>query len=121
MARNKSRNGSSERTAYVFHLYISGVSPRSKRALANVKEICEERLKGRYDLKVIDIFQSSVPLEPDGIVAAPTLIRKNPLPVRRFIGEDLADKDKLLSGLAIDDAAKRNDGRASTKFDDRNR
>ena len=105
MARNKSRNGSSERTAYVFHLYISGASPRSKRALANIKEICEEHLKGRYDLQVIDIFQSSAPLGRDRIVAAPTLIRKNPLPVRRFIGADLADKDKLLSGLAIDAAA----------------
>ena len=105
MARSKSSKGSPETTAYVFHLYISGVSPRSKRALANVKEICEEHLKGRYELKVIDIFQSPAPLGRDGIVAAPTLIRKNPLPVRRFIGEDLADKDKLLSGLAIDDAA----------------
>jgi circadian clock protein KaiB len=105
MARNKSRNGSSERTAYVFHLYISGVSPRSKRALANVKEICEEHLKGRYDLQVIDIFQSPAPLGRDRIVAAPTLIRQNPLPVRRFIGADLADKDKLLSGLGIDAAA----------------
>jgi circadian clock protein KaiB len=105
MARNKSRNGSSERTAYVFHLYISGASPRSNRALANVKEICEERLKGRYDLKVIDIFQSSVPLEPDGIVAAPTLIKRNPLPIQRFIGDQLSDKEKLLSGLALSDAA----------------
>src|ERR1700730_1610305 len=105
MARSKSSTGSPERTAYVFHLHISGVSPRSKRALANIKEICEEHLKGRYELKVIDIFQSPAPLGRDGIVAAPTLIRKNPLPVRQFIGEDLADKDKLLSGLAIDAAA----------------
>lgn len=105
MAQNRSRNGSPERTAYVFHLYISGASPRSKRALANVKEICEEHLKGRYDLKVIDIFQSPAQLEGDHIVAAPTLIRKKPLPVRRFIGDNLFDKDKLFSGLAISDAA----------------
>jgi circadian clock protein KaiB len=105
MAQNKSSNGSPKRIPYVFHLYISGASPRSKRALANVKEICEEHLKGRYELKVIDIFQSAAPLDRDRIVAAPTLIRKNPLPVRRFIGEDLSDKDKLVSGLAISDAA----------------
>jgi circadian clock protein KaiB len=105
MAQNKSRNGSLERTAYVFLLYISGASPRSKRALANIKEICEEHLKGKYDLKVIDIFQSSAPLEPDGIVAAPTLIKRNPLPIQRFIGDKLSDKEKLLSGLAISDAA----------------
>jgi circadian clock protein KaiB len=102
MAQN---NGSPGRTAYVFHLYISGASPRSKRALANVKEICEEYLKGRYDLKVIDIFQNPAQLEGDHIVAAPTLIRKKPLPVRRFIGANLFDKDKLFSGLAISDAA----------------
>ena len=62
VAENKSRNGSRERTAYVFHLYISGASPRSKRALANVKEICEKHLKGKYDLKVVDIFQSPAQL-----------------------------------------------------------
>jgi circadian clock protein KaiB len=105
MAKNGSRNGSPGRTAYVFHLYISGASPRSKRALANVKEICEKHLKGRYDLKVIDIFQSPAQLERDHIVAAPTLIRKKPLPVRRFIGDNLFDKDKLFSQLAISDAA----------------
>jgi circadian clock protein KaiB len=105
MAQNRSRNGSPERAEYVLHLYISGASPRSKRALTNVKEICEEHLKGRYDLKVVDIFQSPAQLERDHIVAAPTLIRKKPLPVRRFIGDNLFDKDKLFSGLAINDAA----------------
>lgn len=105
MVQNKSRNGSRERTTHVFHLYISGASPRSKRALANVKEICEKHLKGKYDLKVVDIFQSPAQLEDDHIVAAPTLIRKQPLPIRRFIGANLFDKDKLFSELAITDAA----------------
>jgi len=106
MAQNSSRNGVPERAAeYVLHLYVSGASPRSKRALTNVKEICEEHLKGRYDLRVVDIFQSPAQLEGDHIVAAPTLIRKKPLPVRRFIGDNLFDKDKLFSELAISDAA----------------
>ena len=106
MAQNSSRNGLPERAAqYVLHLYVSGASPRSKRALTNVKEICEEHLKGRYDLRVVDIFQSPAQLEGDHIVAAPTLIRKKPLPVRRVIGDNLFDKDKLFSGLAISDAA----------------
>ena len=105
MVRNNSRNGSPKETAYVFLLYISGASPRSKRALVNIKEICEEHLKGRYDLEVIDIFQSPAQLKRDRIVAAPTLIKKTPLPVRHFIGEDLCDKDKLLSCLGISDAA----------------
>lgn len=106
MAQNSSRNGLPERAAeYVLHLYVSGASSRSKRALINVKEICEEHLKGRYDLKVVDIFQSPAQLEGDHIVAAPTLIRKKPLPVRRVIGDNLFDKDKLFSELAISDAA----------------
>jgi len=106
MAQNSSRNGLPERAAqYVLHLYVSGASPRSKRALTNVKEICEEHLKGRYDLRVVDIFQSPAQLEGDHIVAAPTLIRKKPLPVRRVIGDNLFDKDKLFSELAISDAA----------------
>ena len=105
MAKNKSRNGSPERTVYVFHLYISGASPRSQRALANIKEICEEHLKGRYDLKVIDIFQSPAQIKRDHIVGAPTLIRKSPLPVRRFIGDNLCEKNKLFTGLGISDAA----------------
>jgi circadian clock protein KaiB len=105
MIKIPSRNGSGETAQYILQLYISGASPRSKRALSNVKEICEEHLKGRYDLEVIDIFQSPAQLQRDQIVAAPTLVKKNPLPVRRFIGDDLSDKDKLVSGLAISDAA----------------
>jgi len=90
---------------YNLHLYISGASPRSNRALSNVKEVCEEHFKGRYDLEVVDIFQSPARLERDHIVAAPTLVRISPLPVRRFIGDDLSDKKKLFSGLQISDAA----------------
>jgi circadian clock protein KaiB len=86
---------------YDLRLYISGASPRSNRALSNIKEICEEHFKGRYDLEVVDIFQSPGRLERDHIVAAPTLVRKTPLPVRRFIGDELSDKDKLFSGLEI--------------------
>src|SRR5437870_82761 len=105
MADTPSRNGSGERAQYILHLYISGVSPRSKRALSNVKEICEEHLKGRYDLEVVDIFQSPAQFERDKIVAAPTLVKRSPLPVRRFIGDDLSNKDKLFSCLEISDAA----------------
>ena len=71
MAQNNSRNGSPERVAYVFHLYISGASPRSKRALANIKEICEGHLKGRYDLEVIDIFQSPAQLKRNATASLP--------------------------------------------------
>lgn len=90
---------------YSLHLYICGASPRSNRALSNVKEICEKHFKGRYELEVVDIFQTPARLERDHIVAAPTLVRISPLPVRRFIGDDLSDKSKLFSGLQISDAA----------------
>jgi circadian clock protein KaiB len=99
MAENASRNGS--RVQYTLHLYISGASPRSKRALTNVKEICEEHLKGRYDLEVVDILQTPEDLGRDRIIAAPTLIKTQPLPARRFIGDQLADKEKLFSALKI--------------------
>ena len=66
----------------------------------NIKQICNEHLKGRYDLQVTDIFQSPEQMSKDNIIAAPTLIKKNPLPLRRFIG-DLSDTKKVISGLAI--------------------
>ena len=86
---------------YALHLYISGAGPASSRALTNVKEICEKHLKGRYNLEVVDILQEPANLERDRVIAAPTLIRKEPLPMRQFIGSELADKERLFSGLAI--------------------
>jgi circadian clock protein KaiB len=86
---------------YALHLYISGAGPASARALTNVKEICEKHLKGRYNLEVVDILQEPANLERDRVIAAPTLIRKEPLPMRQFIGSELADKERLFSGLAI--------------------
>ena len=105
MAGEQSTNGAGRKIQFILHLYICGASPRSKRALTNIKEICEEHLKGRYNLEVVDIFQNPAQGERDQIVAAPTLVKKNPLPVRRFIGEDLSNKTKLFSVLEISDAA----------------
>src|ERR1035437_11082800 len=78
---------------YVLRLYVTGMTPRSERAIANVKEICEEHLKGRYDLHVIDIYQQPVLAEKDQIITAPTLIKKLPLPLRRIMG-DLSDREQ---------------------------
>jgi len=85
---------------YVLRLYIAGNNLRSQIAVENVKKICEEFLKGRYDLEVIDIYQDRTKNPVDLVLAAPTLIRKLPLPLRRVIG-DMTRKEKVLVGLDL--------------------
>lgn len=85
---------------YVLCLYVAGMTPRSVRALANLKAICEEHLEGRYDLQVIDLYQQPVLARGEQIVALPTLIRRLPLPLRRLIG-DLSNRERVLVGLDI--------------------
>jgi circadian clock protein KaiB len=85
---------------YVLRLYVAGVTPRSTEAILNIKSICEEHLKGRYELEVIDIYQQPVLAKGEQIIAAPTLVKKLPLPLRRFIGS-MADVDRILVGLDL--------------------
>jgi circadian clock protein KaiB len=85
---------------FVLRLYIAGNNFRSQMAVENVKKICEEFLKGRYELEVIDIYQDKTKNPVDLVLAAPTLIRKLPLPLRRVIG-DMTRKDKVLVGLDL--------------------
>ena len=85
---------------YLLRLYVAGTSPRSIRAILNARTVCDENLEGRYELEVIDIFQQPALAKDEQIVAVPTLIRKLPLPIRRFIG-DLSDRDGLLIGLDL--------------------
>ena len=85
---------------YLLRLYIAGLTPRSQAAIKNIKKICEEHLNGRYDLEVIDVYQQPVLAKGEQIIAAPTLIKKLPLPLRRFIG-DLSDSDRVLVGLDL--------------------
>ena len=85
---------------YVLRLYVTGITPRSTKAIANVKEICEEYLKGRYELEVIDIYQQPKLAQGEQIIAAPTLIKKLPLPLRRLIG-DMSDTEKFLVGIDL--------------------
>jgi len=85
---------------YVLRLYVAGLTPRSQMAIKNIKKICEEHLNGRYDLEVIDVYQKPVLAEGEQIIAAPTLIKKLPLPLRRFIG-DLSDSERILLGLDL--------------------
>jgi len=85
---------------YVLRLYIAGNNPRSQAAVENVKKICEEFLKGRYELDVIDIYQERPENLVDLVLAVPTLIKKLPLPLRRLIG-DMSRKEKVLIGLDL--------------------
>ena len=85
---------------YVLSLYITGITPKSTRAIQNIKKICEENLKGRYELEVIDIYQQPILAKYEQIIAAPTLIKKLPLPLRRLIG-DMSDKERILVGLDL--------------------
>ena len=86
--------------SYILRLFTTGTSPRSMRALRNLHEICEGNLKGRYRLEVIDIYQQPGRASESDIIAAPTLIKDQPLPARRLIG-DLSDRPKVLVSLAI--------------------
>jgi circadian clock protein KaiB len=90
----------SAKQRYELRLYISGTSPRSGLAIANVRSLCDEFLAGRYDLEVIDIYQQPGKAVHEQIIAAPTLIKITPKPARRLIG-DLSDRQKVLVGLNL--------------------
>jgi circadian clock protein KaiB len=85
---------------YVLRLYVTGITPNSRRAVENVRRICEEHLKGRYELEVIDIYRYPGLASGEQILAAPTLIKKLPLPLRRLIG-DMSNEEKVLFGLDL--------------------
>jgi len=89
-----------EPAVYQLSLFVSGATPRSTRAIDNLRKVCEEELKGRYILEIIDIYSNPESVRDNQVVAAPTLIRQLPLPVRRIIG-DLADKERVLKGLDL--------------------
>ena len=106
-AKTKSATAAFERSSarpgrlrYALRLYVAGMRPRSARAFANIKEICEEHLNGLYDLQVIDLYQQPVLAKGEQIIALPTLIKKLPPPLRRIIG-DLSDREHVLIGLDL--------------------
>ncbi len=85
---------------YVLRLYVTGMSPRSTEAFASIKAICDERLQGRYELEVIDIYQHPQLAIDEQIIAVPTLVKKLPAPLRRLVG-DLSNQDRVLLGLDL--------------------
>jgi circadian clock protein KaiB len=85
---------------YVLRLYIAGQSARSIAAIANLRKVCEEHLKGRYSVEVIDLLERPQLAKGDQILAIPTLVLKLPEPVRKIIG-DLSNTDRVLIGLDL--------------------
>jgi circadian clock protein KaiB len=94
------RNGIADDQHYVLRLYVTGSTPRSTRAIQNLRALCEEHLQGRYDLQVIDIYQQPGNARREQIIAAPTLVKQLPAPIRKLVG-DMSNTDQVLMGLDL--------------------
>ena len=89
-----------DRVNFDLQLYIAGQSPKSIRAIENLRRVCDEHLPGRYRIDIIDLLENPELARGEGIIAVPTLVRRLPLPVRTIIG-DLSDTDRVLVGLQL--------------------
>ncbi|WP_201982981.1 circadian clock KaiB family protein [Hymenobacter rubidus] len=85
---------------YVLHLFITGATPNSTRAVRNIKDICEQYLKGRYELTIVDIYQQPELAQQEDLIGVPTLIKLRPGLVRRLVG-DLSDHERVLKALGL--------------------
>ena len=97
----KSRNN--EKSNYVLRLYVTGQTPRSIQSIENLQRLCEKYLAGRFTLEVIDIYQQPALAAEGQIIAAPTLIKTMPLPLRRLVG-DFSDAHRVVLGLDLQEA-----------------
>jgi len=95
-----------DKARYVLRLYVTGSTRLSSRAIVNIRKICEEYLQGRYELEIVDISVHRTRVEGEQIIAAPTLIKTLPLPLRRFIG-DMSQTERILLGLDLTAAGTR--------------
>src|SRR5215831_6049725 len=100
--RHKTTNAAKLRrpARYLLRLYVTGTTGRSVHAIQNVKRVCDEHLAGRYKLEVIDLYKNLPLARIDEVIAAPTLVKREPLPLKRLIG-DMSDESRLLAGLDI--------------------
>jgi len=92
--------GSDDSTKYLLKLYVTSTTPSSSRAVANIRKLCEEHLPGRYHLEIVDITQNPEIAKKEQLIGAPTLIKRLPAPLRRFIG-DMSNTEKLILGLDL--------------------
>ena len=96
----KHNKKSDEKETYELRLYVAGQTPKSVKAFANLKKMCEEHLKGRYRITVVDLIENPKLAHDDQILAVPTLVRKLPPPLKKIIG-DLSDQERVLVGLDV--------------------
>ena len=95
------KNGhESAKKKFLLRLYITGQTPRSVKSIDNLRRFCETHLKGQYEIEVIDIYQQPSLASENQIIAAPTLIKRLPLPLRRLVG-DLSNEQRVLAGLDL--------------------
>jgi circadian clock protein KaiB len=99
---NKSAGKERERVLrrYILRLYITGQTPRSQQSVENLRALCDKHLPGQFDLEVIDIYQQPAMAAAGQIIAAPTLIKSMPLPLRRLVG-DFSDQERVILGLDL--------------------
>lgn len=95
MALQETENG-----CYILRLFVSGLTPNSQRAIENIRRICSEHLEGRYQLEIIDIYQQPIFAKEGQIVAAPTLVKELPPPLRKIIG-DMSQTERILMALDV--------------------
>ncbi|MBJ6798787.1 circadian clock KaiB family protein [Geomonas propionica] len=99
-AKSKSPKAQTEDEKYMLRLYVAGQTPKSMTAFANLKKICEEHMKGRYQIEVVDLLVNPALAKDDQILALPTLVRRLPEPIKKIIG-DLSNTERVLVGLDI--------------------
>jgi circadian clock protein KaiB len=97
---SRSRSSTAPPAKWRLCLYVAGQTPKSLRAFANLKQLCETHLAGQYHIEVIDLLQQPTLAKGDQIVAIPTLVRRLPQPIRKIIG-DLSDTERVLVGLDL--------------------
>jgi circadian clock protein KaiB len=90
----------SQNNQFVMRLFVTGLTPRSTQAINSIKDLCEQERRGRYELEIIDVTKRPDLARDENIIAAPTLVRQLPLPLRRLIG-DLSDRQSVLAGLDL--------------------
>jgi circadian clock protein KaiB len=100
-AVNDSKNKATHLPEYDLRLFVTGATPNSTRAITNIRNICESYLKGRYELKIFDVYQDVELARQEQLIALPLLIKKHPLPERKLIG-DLSETEKVLKALGVD-------------------
>jgi circadian clock protein KaiB len=98
--RTRSRAAKKPVKRYALRLYITGQTPRSRQSVQNLRALCDKHIPGQFDLEVIDIYQQPAMAAAVQIIAAPTLIKSMPLPLRRLVG-DFSDQDRVILGLDI--------------------